>query len=156
MLSVMAGHMFTTSSNKDMQACPLWMTMVCTCHYQRGWTHKVAQLCPRARHMYSIVMTNWFTESMCKVGANLPHRQWQSLSCCIFSYAFDTCLSWRAVSAVTADGRLLNYTTLKTKIASLMLKQPSSPTEKRFKAMPSMRESAAVSCNLERVLLVPL
>jgi hypothetical protein len=57
---------------------------------------------------------------------------------------------------VAADETLVNYTTLKTKIASLMQKRPSSPTEKRFKAMPSMRESATVSCNLECVLAVTL
>jgi len=42
--------------------------------------------------------------------------------------------------SVTADETLVNYTTLKTKIVSLMWKQPSSAKEKRFKGMPSMRE----------------
>jgi len=58
--------------------------------------------------------------------------------------------------SVAADETLVNYTTLKTKIVSLMYKQPSSPVEKRFKAMPSMRELASVSCNLEHVLVVTL
>jgi len=57
---------------------------------------------------------------------------------------------------VTADEALVDYTTLKAKITSLMWKQPSPPIEKRFKAMPSMRELATVSCNTEHVLVVAL
>lgn len=76
--------------------------------------------------------------------------------CVVFSLVHLTHACHGEQYSVTADETLVNYTTLKTKIVSLVWKQPSSPIEKRFKAMPSMRESAAVSCNLECVLVVTL